>query len=491
MKLKIKEIDVDAGNPVIFVNSQTAKDLVIHAGDRIELRADSKRAVAVVDVINGVVGRGNIALSNELKSFFGLHGGKEIDAFTMAEPQSRKFISKKMGGKSLSRKEIFAIIKDISDNSLTHAEISYFILGVYENGMSFKETIYLTEAMYKTGHVLKWPSDWKVADKHCIGGIAGNRTTPIVVSICAAVGVKMPKTSSRAITSAAGTADTIESLAKVDFDIGKLQRIVKKTNACFVWGGSLGLAPADDKLIRVERLLNLDPESQLLASIMSKKLSAGSKYMVIDIPYGPGAKVSIKEGLHLKKKFLRIARKFNLSMSVILTDGSQPIGNGIGPTLEMIDVLNVLKRKNASKDLEEKSIMLAGELLELTGKAGKGEGKIMAKKILDSKKALRKFEQIINAQGRNKSGLRIAKYKKDVFSENQGKVHSINNKGINHLGRILGCPEDKGAGLYLHKKKHDFVMKGEKIITLYSESQDKLKEAVKACSKEKPFVFDN
>jgi len=291
----------------------------------------------------------------------------------------------------------------------------------------------------------------------------------------------MPKTSSRAITSAAGTADVTEVIARVDLSVKDLKKVVKKTNACLAWGGSLGLAPADDKIIRVERLLNVDPEPQLIASIISKKLSAGSTHILIDIPYGKGAKVSRPKAKDLEKKFLDIGKYFKLKIKVVLTSGSEPIGNGVGPILEMKDVLKVLNRKDSPKDLEKKSIFLSGKLLEMMNIAKRGDGEKVAIEILDSKRALKKFNQIVNAQGRKKTKLRTAKFKHDIKSKKKGKIKEINNKKINRLARILGCPITKSAGIYLHKHVNDKVEKGEKIFTIYSESKKKLAEGKIYC----------
>lgn len=486
MRLKLTKIHFDAGRPVVFIDFSVAEKMDVHPGDRVQLIANKKKLISIVDISRGFLSKDQVSISEEIREFFGVDIGHLIEIKSLFQPQSLRLISKKMSGKELSKKEIHTIIKDIAENAITEAEVAYFVLSVYEKGMSFKETIYLTEAMCNTGLILKWPKGWKVTDKHSIGGIPGNRTTPIVVSICAACGLIMPKTSSRAITSAAGTADSVESIAKVDFELNDLKKIVKKTGACFAWGGSLGLAPADDKLIRVERILNLDPESQLLASIISKKLAAGSKYVLIDIPFGGGAKVSKKEADNLRNKFLKIAKHFKLHMKVIMTDGSQPIGNGVGPVLEMIDVLKVLKREDPPKDLENKSILLAGELLELTGKAKKGLGIMMAAEVLNSKKALLKFYDIIKNQGENKNGLKLAKLKKEIRADRTGKINSIDNKLINHLGRTLGCPQDKGAGIYLHKKRFEIVNKNDLLVTFYSESKEKLEDAIRQFNKDKP-----
>lgn len=479
MKLKLRKIVFDAGRPIAFIHEETAKKTDIHVGDRVEVSFSRKKVISTVDIVKGFVNENEISLSEDVLKYLGAKVGSEINVHQLSEPLSMEFISKKMKGKKLSKDEIYTIVKDVAENALTEAETAYFVLGVDEMGMTFNEVCYLTEAMCKTGKILVWPKGLKVADKHSIGGIPGNRTTPIVVSICVATGVTMPKTSSRAITSAAGTADTIETIAKVDFDIADLKEIVRKTGGCFVWGGSLGLAPADDKLIRIERILNLDPESQLIASIMSKKLAAGSRYILIDIPYGKGAKVTKRAAKKLKSKFIKIAKHFNVSLNVILTDGSQPIGNGFGPVLEMMDVLRVLKRDSPPKDLEMKSVILAGKILEMVGKAKPGKGRAMAQEILESGSALNKFNQITDAQGRKSGPLKLSKFSYLIKADKNGKIVEIDNKSINHLSRVLGCPTDKGSGIYLHKHLEEKIKKGEPLLTFYAESKKRITDAVK------------
>ncbi|MEK6872843.1 MAG: thymidine phosphorylase, partial [Nanoarchaeota archaeon] len=334
----------------------------------------------------------------------------------------------------------------------------------------------LTEAMVNAGNRLKFKG--KIYDKHSIGGVAGNRTTPIVVSICAAAGLKIPKTSSRAITSASGTADAIETIARVDLPIKKIREIVNKTNACFVWGGALGLAPVDDKIIKIENIVNIDSHSQLLASILSKKISVGSKYVLIDIPYGKSAKVLKKEAIKLKRAFLSLADNFDLKISVALTNGGEPIGNGIGPVLEMKDVIKVLKRADSPKDLEKKALFLAGKLLEL---AGEKKGYKKACEILNSGKAFKKFTEIVKAQKGNINKLNKLKpnFFHNIIVKRKVKIKHIDNKLINRLARVVGCPEDKAAGIYLHKKKNQLSNKNEAILTIYAVSKEKLDQAVK------------
>lgn len=261
-----------------------------------------------------------------------------------------------------------------------------------------------------------------------------------------------------------------------------------------VWGGALGLAPADDKIIQVERLISLDPETQLIASILAKKISVGATHILLDIPYGKSAKVLKNEAEKLALRFGRIAKILKLNLKVILTDGNQPIGNGVGPILELKDILSILKReKNAPKDLENKSLLVAGKLLEMTGKVPARKGFSTAKEILESGRAYKKFKDIILAQGGSLNNLddklKLAKFSYDIKAEKNGKINFIDNKKISAVARMAGAPVDKDTGLYLYKHLNEEVKKGDKIITIYSETKDKLKECIDLYQYVKPVLY--
>ena len=209
--------------------------------------------------------------------------------------------------------------------------------------MDLQETIDLTRAMVGAGERIDWGRA-PIADKHCVGGLPGNRTTPIVVAIAAAAGLTMPKTSSRAITSPAGTADVMETLTRVDLDVPAMRRVVESEGGCFVWGGALTLSPADDVLVRVERSLDLDSDAQLVASVLSKKIAAGATHALIDIPVGPTAKVRTEEHAQRLQALLeQVAAAHGLQLRALRTCGAQPVGAGVGPALEAHDVLAVLR----------------------------------------------------------------------------------------------------------------------------------------------------
>jgi AMP phosphorylase len=478
MKLKIKNLNFLSGKPVCMIHQKTAKKMSLHVANRVSIKNKSgRKIISVVDTAKGLIKPNEIAASEEILEILNLKDKDIVDVTIADRPDSIDYIKKKLKGETLSKEEINEIIKDIANNALTEVEVAFFVSAVYVNEMNLEETKYLIESMVKNGNHMKLKG--KIVDKHCCGGIAGNRTTPIVVSICAEAGLIMPKTSSRAITSAAGTADVIETIAKVDFSIKEIKNIIKKTNACFVWGGALGLAPVDDKIIKIEKVANIDSTAQLLASILSKKISVGSKYILIDIPYGKSAKVTAGHAKLLKKKFLQLGKKFNLKLDVILTEGSEPIGNGVGPALEIRDVIKILKNQKGPKDLEEKSLFLAGKLLELAEKSKPGEGLKLAKSILYSGKAFKKFEQIIHSQKGKVRELREPNIFYDVYSEKNSRIKHIDNMLINKLARHAGCPEDKLAGVYLHKKKNDKILKGNKILTVYATTKEKLVYAKK------------
>ncbi len=492
MRLNVRLLNWSAGVPVAMMHPKTAEIMGVHESNRVLIKKsanDDDKFSTVVNLTNKFVKRGELGVSSEIKDLFNLNDNQEVEVSLTKSPISLDYIRKKIDKKKLSKKEIKCIIKDIVNNSLSDPEVALFVSGMYENKMQFSETIDLIESFLDSGERLTFDGRY-VVDKHCIGGIPGNRTTPIVVAICAAAGLTFPKTSSKAITSAAGTADVIGAIAKIEFPVNELKRIVKETGACMVWGGSIELVPADSKIIRIEKMLKIDPKVQLLASIMSKKLAVGSKYILIDIPYGKYAKVNKKKALDLKKEFERLGNHFKLNLKVVLTDGSQPIGNGVGPLLELRDIMKILNPlEEGPQDLEKKSLFLAGQILEMTHKAKRGNGVKMAKEILYSGKAFEKFISIIKAQKGSIKHLGLGRFKKTIFANSSGKISEMNNIKINLLARIAGCPSDKSSGLYLYYKLGDKVKKGDKLMTIYSESKPRLNDAIAYYIKEKPIKF--
>lgn len=385
-------------------------------------------------------------------------------------------IRKKLIGKKLSYQEYYAIIKEIAHGGIGDVVTAYFAAAGFTKGFTNKEVYYLTKALVETGEKLSF--EGMVADKHSVGGVPGYRTTLVVVPIVAAAGLKIPKTSSRAITSPAGTADVMEVLAKVSYMPDEIKEIVETIGGCIVWGGTIHLAPADDEIIEVERALSFESYDKVVASVMAKKIAAGATHVVIDIPYGQDAKIKSKvDADFMERKFLYLAKKFKVQVVVEKAPINSPLANGIGPVLEARECLRVLQQKgNRSQELEKRALKLAGSLLELCGKKRE-----LAKKILVEKKALEKMKQIIAAQRGNPNidseELKPGREKSEIRSSKRGVIKKIVNKDVSNLCRVLGTPKDKRAGIELRKKIGEKVREGEVLFCLCSSDRINLEKA--------------
>ena len=494
MRLSVKKLDIATGGVLVgILNKTDAEQLDVHPMDRVKIKKGKKLETVVVDiaVLPTTVPAGKIGVFDEVSSSLNLKNGDTVEVIPARKPLSLAYIKKKLDGGTLTQDEINQIVWDIVHNKLNQVELTYFVSACYTNAMTPKETMYLTKAMASQGETLKLDA-YPVMDKHCVGGVAGNRTTMVVVPIIAASGLVIPKTSSRSITSPAGTADTMEVLAPVKLSLKQMRKVLKKTSGCLVWGGALNLAPSDDVIIRVERPLGIDARSQLLASVMAKKASVSATHVLIDIPVGKGSKIEdITQAISLKKSFLALGRELGMVLEVVITDGSQPIGNGIGPSLEARDVLWILKNDpRAPADLREKSLMLAGRMLEMGGKAIKGKGIEKASFLVESGKAYEKMVEIIKAQGGKvfePDNIAVGPYTYDVKSETSGVVAHIDNRLISKIAHAAGAPQDKAAGIYLHVHKDGVVKKGQILFTIYAQKKHKLDYAIETNKLTNPF----
>jgi thymidine phosphorylase len=475
-QLAIRSVNLDTGRENVVVISRQSKALraeIFRGFSRVELRRDSKVLLATLLITDddSLVGPHEIGLSQPAFRRFAEPAGALVTVTPAAPPESLEAVRAKIRGRTLSAQEITAIVNDLTHYRYSDMEIAAFLIGS-ASFMTSDELIALTQAMANAGTRLNWP-DPIVVDKHCIGGIPGNRTSMIVVPIVAAHGLPIPKTSSRAITSPAGTADTMEVLARVNVGADEMKTIVAACNGCLVWGGHVNLSPADDILISVERPLSLDTREQMVASIMSKKLAAGSTHLLIDLPVGPTAKLTTgAEAMRMRKLFEFVGDRFGIAVEVITTDGHQPIGNGIGPVLEAEDVMAVLANDpSAPKDLREKSLRLAAHLLEYDPKLRGGTGYARARELLDSGAALRQMQKIIDAQGPASCRTDLGHLTFDVKAGSDGIVAGIDCLQLNRLARTAGAPLDKGAGIKLFKKIGDRVESGEPLYRIYAFDQ--------------------
>lgn len=481
-KLRLTRLGIDTLNEfMIYMHRDcfVCKSEGFETETQVLVSANSHSIIATLNVIQSDILKIDEASLSE--SAWKQLAVKEGDFISLSHPApvtSLKYMRSKIYGNELKQQDFDAIISDIVLGKYSNVHLSSFITACARDNLTIDEIIYLTQSMIKTGEQLHWNYPF-VMDKHSVGGIPGNRTTPIVVAIVASAGLIIPKTSSRSITSPAGTADTVETMTPVNLSATQIHQVVDKEGGCITWGGALGLSPADDIIIRVERSLDIDPEGQMIASVLSKKVAVGATYVVIDIPVGPTAKIRSDEAfIKLKEYFTVVGKAVGLSVYVLKTDGTQPLGKGIGPALEARDILAIFNNeKNASLDLKNKAIQLAAILLEAGKKASFGQGISIAKEILENGTALKKFLAICEAQG----GFReppTARYTYDIVATHQGSIIEIDNRNLSLVAKLAGAPHDPAAGMEFFAKQGMRIEKDQILYRIHAESKGELEYAL-------------
>lgn len=480
--LKLKRLGIDTyKEPVIYMRQDChvcrAEGFEVQA--RLLVTVNGKSLTATLNMIhNGILKPGQAALSEYAWSRLQAKEGDLIHLSHAPPVHSLSHVRSKIFGNVLDYEQLGAIVRDIVAGHYSDIHIASFLTACAGSRLNEEEIVSLTRAMVESGDRLDWGREL-VVDKHCVGGLPGNRTTPIVVAIIAAHGLTMPKTSSRAITSPAGTADTMEVLAPVALDLKSMRKVVERENGCIVWGGSVSISPADDLLIRVEKTLDLDSEGQLVASVLSKKIAAGSSHVLIDMPVGPTAKVRTLQMAEALSRFLeQTGAALGIGVRVHTSDGTQPVGRGIGPALEARDLVSVLKKDAAApQDLRDRALDLAGHILEFSPSVKSGQGRKLAAGILDDGRAWKKFQAICAAQG----GMREipqARYSQVIEADQAGTVSSIDNRRIARLAKLAGAPSDKVAGVDLHTPVGAQIEKGQPLFTVHADSPGELDYAL-------------
>ena len=477
-QLRARRLGIDTyREPVAFMRSDcpVCRAEGFRSMSRVRVGLGERNVIATLDVVEGgLLEADQIGLSEAAWNALGPKDGDRLN-ITHPEPaESMSAVRNKIYGGSFSLADLRCIVHDISAGHFSSIEVAAFVTACAGDHMSLDETVSLTRAMTEAGTRLAWHQN-PVVDKHCVGGLPGNRTTPILVAIAAACGLTIPKTSSRAITSPAGTADTMEVLAPVDLTLEHMRRVVEREGGCVVWGGSMALSPADDILIQVERPLNFDSTGQLTASILSKKLAAGSTHLLIDVPVGPTAKVrDAASAQKLGQRLIEVAQQVGLELRVVCSDGTQPVGRGIVPTLEALDVLGVLQRHDtAPQDLRERALLLAGEVLELGGRAARGQGRALAQSTLDSGAAWTKFQAICEAQGGMREP-RPAAHRQPVSAATAGRVGRIDNRRLARVAKLAGAPLSTAAGVELQVHSGQHVSAGQPLYFIHAATPGEL-----------------
>lgn len=491
--LKARHLDIKTGHPwIVIINEIDSKTYGIHAGDEIIIFWNNHQTQVSVDLTKDLIKEGEIGLFTDIIEKMDIEDGEMLKIKLAPLAPSLPAIQKKLLGKTLNYQEIKSLVCDIVNYRLDDVQIAFFIAAAFSSrGFTQEEIYYLTKAIAETGEMFYW--DGVVADKHSIGGVPGNRTTPLVVSIIASLGIKIPKTSSRAITSEAGTADVIESVSPVEFTSEQIKKIVFENNGCLVWGGSLKVAPADDRILRVSYELGIEPYSKMIISIMAKKVAMGATHLVIDMPLGPGLKITKQsDALKVKKLFEYLAKKFGIKIKIISDYINGPVGRGIGPNLEIRDILKILMQEESRPlDLERRAIRLASNLLQLVNNISIKEAEQIVTYQLTSGKALAQFRKIIEAQGGipnlSLEKISLGEVVYELKSKKDGKVNRIDNQMLIKLVRLLGSPIIKEAGIYLNKVIGDNVTINDTLCTLYTTSDTRLQLALSELLKQDLF----
>ncbi len=494
MKFSVKLIDI--ANKGALLHSADARKIRVRDGDRIQIinEEGGKNALAHVDTTGSLIDPGTIGIYRPLNPFLGVDEGDEVEVRGAGSPPALMHIRKKMDGERLTKDEMLQITRGIVDDTLSPGEVTAFITASYINGLDMDETEYLTRAMVETGDSLQFGTR-PIVDKHSIGGVPGNKISLLIVPIIAASGLKIPKTSSRAITGAGGTADLMEVVAPVEFSASEVQQMTEKVGGVIVWGGATNIAPADDRIITYEYPLKIDARGQMLASVMAKKMAVGANLVVIDIPVGRDTKVAnIQEGRKMAREFMELGERLNMRVECALSYGESLVGRTIGPTLEVQEALAVLEGKREPNSLIQKSLSLAGIALEMAGKAGAGQGFAVAEDLLRSGKALEKFREIIAIQGGDPGvtadALTPGEHRFVVRAPQDGYVIELHNRSLITIARTLGSPQDRGAGIVVHAKKGSRVRQGDPILTLYADRAWRLQSAIEAARTLMPVVVE-
>ncbi|SPA22153.1 putative bifunctional: glycosyl transferase and thymidine/pyrimidine nucleoside phosphorylase [Cupriavidus taiwanensis] len=393
-------------------------------------------------------------------------------------PASRSNLMAKVRGEPLDEAAYVAVLQDAMAGRYTEAELTEFLVAATRS-LGDQEVVALARARTAFTPRIDWDEPI-VVDKHSIGGVPGSRITLIVVPIVAAYGLAMPKTSSRAITSAAGTADAMETVARVDLAHDDVRRCVAQARACIAWNGRLNHSVVDDVMNAITRPLRLDSRRWSVASILSKKYTAGATHVIVDLPYGAQTKLATRADAEaLGAMFEHVGKGLGLHVRALVTDGSRPIGRGIGPALEVRDVRQVLANDPlAPADLRDKALRFAGEIIAFDPRVGSAAaGRRIATALLDEGKASAAFARIAAAQGARAAPVAPGAHTCMVSAALAGRVAAIDGLRISGVARAAGAPRDAGAGIDLLCTIGTRVAQGQPLYRIHADSDTALAAA--------------
>lgn len=401
-------------------------------------------------------------------------------------------IHKKRNGGELSGDEIRFFVEGYTNGSVPDYQAAAFCMAVYFQGMTEKETSELTLAMAESGDQIDLSGiDGFTVDKHSTGGV-GDKTSLIVAPIVASCGGKVAKMSGRGLGHTGGTVDKLEAIPNFRTELTPDEFIKQVNNIGLCIVGQTGeLAPADKKLYALRDVTATVESIPLIASsIMSKKLAAGSKGIVLDVKTGSGAFMkTFEESENLAKKMVSIGKSAGRSVTAVITNMDIPLGNSVGNSLEVIEAIKTLKGEGES-DLTDVCLTLAAQMLCMVTGEDEKACYAMAKDAIDDGSALNKLCEMISAQGGNAGVVddfllfKQPKHTVEISSEREGYIEHTDAEKIGLASVILGAgrekkgdPIDSSAGIVLKKKTGDRVEKGDTLAIFYTDDESKIEEA--------------
>ena len=469
--LKLKYLPVKSfGENLAYIHKNCSLYKVddINKVTKLEIHKGSKTIFAFLQIVeDDVLALDEIGLNEDAFKALNMSEGTEVHVSMAAPSLSAQSLRRKIAGEILTSSEYMDIIKDIASGRYSKMDIAAFLVAC-TSSMSATELVSFTEALVAQ-KVLHWDEKSMVVDQHCLGGVTANKTDLVILAIVSAYGLPIAKTCIRSLTSCAGVADTMGVLANVDYNTSKFQKLVRANNGAIVNYDVLEETKVNHLLHDVRSQLGINQNELVIASILAMMISSGVSHLVLDVPVGENARVhSTNEAIRIRKQVEYIGDMLGLSIDVVITDGSEPIGNGIGAVLEARDVMKILRNKeDAPIDLKEKSLFLAGRVLEFDPQLRGGQGYAVAKEILENGRALEAFQRIVNAQGVHEVPA-LGQYVREVVAPYDGIVSAVNNTIINKIGVYAGATQCLGSGVDLNKKIGDKVKAGDVLYTIYS-----------------------
>ena len=485
MKLCVRSYNVDVPEPVVMLNRDDCLKMGVDQSDRVRITS-SGTAVCSIVVADEIVHQGCVAVPAYVLDRCGSEDGSEVTVEYCPPPTSVSSIRRKINGEVLGEEEIHSIVQDIMTDNLSDKEVLAFVSAFNVNNADISEVAALTKAMASTGAVVDFGTG-RVFDFHSLGGISGNKITPMVVSIVASEGLIIPKLSSRAVSSACGTADFVDTFCDVEVDSDRLCEMVRNAGGVFACGNE-DYAPVGRKIIRVESPMGIDPYPTMMASIMSKKVALGTTDLVMDVPVGKGSKLkTLDEARSFSRDLVGLGSLLGMKVECVATRADEPLGRAVGPILEARECISILENGSGDEKLIDKACSMAGAILDMSGCI---DGRARAREILESGRAYDKFMEICVLQnGRcdlKSSDLIPGGFCKDVHSKFDGYVQYIDNHCIVAIAKAAGAPKDVGAGIEFLHKTGDRVRKGDVLFRIYAESESKLKRAIESAYSRRP-----